>query len=81
MNNLNLDPGLRKAFTQQTYQRLLSESTQARRANSVTKNDQNRFEVRLFCLKCKIEVISQVIQDAAVIIASVMRANVNSASV
>ena len=81
MNNLNLDPGLRKAFTQQTYERLLSESTQARRANSVTKKDQNHFEGKLFCLKCKIEVISQVIQDAAVIIASVMRANVNSASV
>ncbi len=39
MNGLNLDPGLRQAFTQQTHQRLLAESTHARLAKSVkTKN-------------------------------------------
>lgn len=74
MNSLNLDPGLQKAFTQQTYQRLLTESTQAYRAKLVSKKSNDPLEVRFELLWLKLKIVAQVLQDAASIIHSIMKA-------
>ena len=74
MNSLNLDPGLRKAFTQQTYQRLLTESTQAYRAKLVTQKSNDRLELRLELLWLKLKIVAQVLQDAVSIIHAIMKA-------
>ncbi len=81
MNSLNLDPGLRQAFTQQTHQRLLAESTQARSAKSATTRNKYHYELKEYSLRSKIRVIAQIIQDAGSIIAIILRASNNSANV
>ena len=78
MNGTNLDPGLRQAFTQQTYQRLVSESTQSRMAKSVTTKDHDRREVKRFTLRMKIKVIAQVIQEAGSTIVTILKASSSS---
>ena len=78
MNGTNLDPGLRQAFTQQTYQRLVSESTQSRMAKSVTTKDHDRREVKQFTLRMKIKVIAQVIQEAGSTIVTILKASSSS---
>ena len=80
MNRLNLDPGLRQAFTQQTYQRLLAESTHARSAKSATTRNKYHYELKEYSLRSKIKVIAQIIQDAGSIIAIILRASNNSAN-
>jgi hypothetical protein len=78
MNRLNLDPGLRQAFTQQTYQRLLAESTHARAAKSATTRKKYHYELKEYSLRSKIRLIAQIIQDAGSIIAIILRASNNS---
>ena len=80
MNGLNFDPGLRQAFTQQTHQRLMAESTHARMAKSLTMKNKDRYELKEYTLLAKIKVISQVIQDATSIIVTILKANRNSAN-
>ena len=80
MNGINFDPGLRQAFTQQTHQRLMAESTNARLAKSVTMKNKNRYELKEYTLLAKIKVISQVIQDATSIIVTILKASSNSAN-
>jgi len=80
MNSLNLDHDLRKAFNQQTYQRLLAESSQARSLNSVSKRDKYRHELKQYSLRSKIRIVSQVVHDAASIIGTILKARSNSAN-
>ena len=81
MNSLNLDPGLRQAFTQQTHQRLLAESSRARLVNRVAKLDRKRYEAKQYTLRGKIKVISEVIKDSAAIIVSILKDGSSTASV
>ena len=80
MNGINFDPGLRQAFTQQTYQRLVDESTQSRMAKSVTKKDHDRREVKQFTLRMKIKVIAQVIQEASSTIVTILKTSIYPAN-
>lgn len=80
MNRLNLDPGLRQAFTQQTQQRLLAEASRARLVKNLTPKYQVHFELKQYSLVAKIKIITCVIQDAASIIASILRSSRNSAN-
>jgi len=80
MNGLNLDPGLRQAFTQQTNQRLLAESTNARLAKSVTLKNKEQYGLKEFTLRSKIKTIALVIQDAASIIFTIVRASSHPAN-
>ena len=75
MNGINFDPGLRQAFTKQTYQRLLTESTQSRMAKSVTTKDHDRSEVMQYTLRLKTKVIAQVIKEAGSTIVTILRAS------
>jgi len=75
MNGINFDPGLRQAFTEQTYQRLLTESTQSRMAKSVTTKGHDRSEVKQYTLRLKIKVIAQVIKEAGLTIVTILRAS------
>ena len=50
MTGLNLDPGLRQAYTQQTHQRLLVESTHARLAKSIKTRNPDRKKAIQFSL-------------------------------
>lgn len=80
MNNLNLDPGLRQAFTQQTHQRLLSESNRARLVKSVPPKTRQEYKVKQYSLRLKISHIAQVIQEAGSTIATILRASSYSAN-
>ena len=73
MNGINLDPGLRQSFNQQTHQRLLAESTQARMAKSVKTEDPAPRKVRLYSRIEKIKDIGQVIRETGSTIMTIMR--------
>ncbi len=74
MNGLNLDPGLRQAYTQQTHQRLLVESTNARLAKSIKTRNPDRKKAIQFSLVGKLKVIGQIIQDSGSDIVYVIKA-------
>jgi len=80
MSEINLDPGLRQAFTQQTRQRLLTESTNARLAKCVIKDNPDLNGVQKYSLQMKIKIIAQVIQEAGSTIITVLKANNSSAN-
>jgi len=80
MSGINLDPGLRQAFTQQTRQRLLTESTNARLAKCVIKDNPALNGVQKYTLQMKIKIIAQVIQEAGSTIITVLKANNSSAN-
>jgi hypothetical protein len=80
MNSLNLEPGLRKAFNNQTHQRLLAESTQARLVKSVSPENKHRIQLKQYPWRLKIKHISTVLQDAASAIITIMRASSYSAN-
>ena len=75
MNNLNFDPGLRKAFSQQTHQRLLAESNQARLVKSIETEKPDLRNIKRFSLLAKIKIIGQLVRETGGNIISVMRAN------
>jgi hypothetical protein len=74
MNGLNLDPGLRQAFTQQTHQRLLAESTHARLAKSVKTKNSGPRDAKQFSLAEKIKVIGQLMWETGSDIITIVRA-------
>jgi hypothetical protein len=74
MNGLNLDPGLRQAFSQQTHQRLLAESTNARLAKSVKTKNPGLRDAKQFSLAAKIKVVGQLIRETSSDIITIMRA-------
>ncbi len=75
MNGTNFDPGLRQAFTQQTYQRLISESNQARMAKSEITKDPVPSKIKQFTLRMKVKIIAQVIQEAGSTIVTILKAS------
>jgi len=75
MNGTNFDPGLRHAFTQQTYQRLISESNQARMAKSVITKDPVPSERKQFTLRMKVRIIAQVMREAGSTIVTILKAS------
>ncbi len=75
MNGTSYDPGLRHAFTQQTYQRLISESNQARMAKSVITEDSPPSVKKQFTLRMKVRIIAQVIHEAGSTIVTILKAS------
>jgi hypothetical protein len=75
MNNLNLDPGLRKAFSQQTHQRLLAESNQARLVKSLRTEKPDLRKLKSYSLTAKLKIIGQLMRETGANIITVMRAN------
>jgi hypothetical protein len=75
MNGTSYDPGLRHAFTQQTYQRLISESNQARMAKSVITEDSPPSVKKQFTLRMKVRIIAQVIHEADSTIVTILKAS------
>ena len=73
MDGLNLDPGLRQAYTKQTEQRLLAESTHARIAKSAMNKKPAPRKVVQFSLGGKIRAIGQIIRDTGSEIMTVIR--------
>jgi hypothetical protein len=78
MNGLNLDPGLRQAFNQQTHQRLLTEATRSRMAKCVLAEVPDTGKDERLPLRWKIKVIAQIIQEAGSTIFSIARAKDSS---
>ena len=74
MNGLNFDPGLRQAFTQQTHQRLLAESSHARLAKSVKAKNPGLRDAKQFSLAAKFKIIGQLMRETGSDIITIMRA-------
>ncbi len=74
MNNLNFDPGLRQAFTRQTHQRLLAESTHARLAKSVNTKNPGLSDAKQLPLAAKFKIIGQLMRESGSDIITIMRA-------
>ena len=74
MNGLNFDPGLRQAFTQQTHQRLLAESTYARLAKNVRTKNPGIRNVKQFSLVAKFRIIGQLMRETGSDIITIVRA-------
>jgi hypothetical protein len=74
MNNLNFDPGLRQAFTRQTHQRLLTESTSARLAKSVKTKNPGLSDAKQFSLVAKLKIIGQLMRESGSDIITIVRA-------
>jgi hypothetical protein len=81
MNGLNLDPGLRQAFAQQTHQRLLTEANQARLVKCTLAEEANVSENNTFTLRMKLRIIAQIVQEAGSTIVNVLNANGDSSKV
>ena len=77
MNNLNFDPGLRQAFTRQTHQRLLAESTSARLAKSVKTKNPGLRDAKQFSLAAKFKIIGQLMRETGSEIITIMRAKID----
>ncbi len=81
MNNLNFDPGLRHAFTKQTHQRLLTESTNARLAKSVKTKNPDIKDAMQFSFVEKLKIIGQLTWETGAEIVTILRANSNTLNV
>jgi hypothetical protein len=79
MNGLDLDPGLRHAYTKQTQQRLLTESTHARMIKSVKPQKPARKELDRFTIGGKLRAIGRIIRDTSADIATIIRAGAGPA--
>ena len=75
MNNLNFDPGLRKAFSQQTHQRLLAESNQAHLIKSINTEKPESRKLKRYSLIAKLKIIGLLVRETGANIITVMRAN------
>ena len=75
MDGLNLDPGLRKAYNQQTHQRLIAESTFARLTKSANNQDSSQKEAFQLSFLGKLKAIGQIIKESGSNIITVIRAN------
>jgi hypothetical protein len=74
MENFNFDPGLREAYAQQTYQRLLAESTKARSVKSVKTKNPGLRDTKQFSFVEKFKIVGQLIRETGSDIITVMRA-------
>jgi len=74
MNGLNYDPGLRQAFTRQTHQRLLAESTNTRLAKSVKTKNPGLKDAKQFSLVAKFRIIGQLMRETGSDIITIVRA-------
>ena len=79
MDGLNLDPGLRHAYTKQTQQRLLAESTHARITKSVKNQKPARKELVQFTVGGKLRKIVRIIRDSSSDIITVIRTSAGPA--
>jgi len=75
MNGLNYDPGLRQALNQQSRQRLLAESANARLVKSVSPEDPTPNEAKRYNLGLKIKSIGEIIRETGSAIWIILRAN------
>ncbi len=75
MNNLNFDPGLRKAFSEQTHQRLLTESNQARLAKSIRTEKPDLRKLKSYSLTTKLKIIGQLMRETGENIITVVKAS------
>ena len=75
MNGLNLEPGLRQAYTKQTHARLLAESTNARIVKSVKSKNPSRVELKQFTYGGKLKAISRIIRETGSDIITVIKAS------
>ena len=75
MDGLNLDPGLRKAYNQQTHQRLIAESARARLIESAKNQDLDQNEAIQLSLVGKLKAIGQIVKESGSSIITVIRAN------
>ena len=75
MDGLNLDPGLRKAYNQQTHQRLIVESARARLIESAKNQDLDQNEAIQLSLVGKLKAIGQIVKESGSSIITVIRAN------
>jgi hypothetical protein len=73
MNELNLDPGLRQAFNQQTHQRLIAEANHARMAKSVRTKNPDLSEEKQYSLRAKIKDIGQIIRESGSTIVTILK--------
>ncbi len=73
MNGLNFDPGLRQAFTWQTHQRLLAESSNARLAKSVKTKNRRLRDAKQFSFVAKFEIIGQLMRETGSDIITIIR--------
>lgn len=78
MNNLNFDPGFRQAFTRQTHQRLLAESTNARLAKSVMTKNPGLRDAKQFSMVAKFKIVGQLMQETGSDIITIMRAKIDT---
>jgi hypothetical protein len=74
MDGLNLDPGLRKAYNQQTHQRLIAESARARLIESAKNQDPSQNEVIQYSMVEKLKAIGQIVRESGSNIITVIRA-------
>lgn len=79
MDGLNLDPGLQHAYTKQTQQRLLAESTHARMIESVKDKKPARIDMKQFTVGGKLRTIVRIIRVSSSEIVTVIRANAGPA--
>ncbi len=75
MNNLNFDPGLRKAFSEQTHKRLLTESNQVRLAKSIRTEKPDLRKLKTYSLVAKLKIIGQLVRETGENIVTVVRAS------
>ena len=81
MDGLNLDPGLRKAYNQQTHQRLIAESARARLIESAKNQDLDQNEAIQLSLVGKLKAIGQIVKESGSSIITVIRANNNTVNI
>ncbi len=80
MDGLNLDPGLRQAYTKQTQQRFLTEANNARLLKSVKTQESSPRELKRYTFGGKLRAIGQIIRDTSADIVSVIRAGDSTAN-
>jgi hypothetical protein len=73
MDGLNLDPGLRQAYTKQTEQRFLAEANNARMLKSVKNKKPGPRKFKQFTFSGKLKAIGQIIRSSGSEIMSVIR--------
>jgi len=79
MNGLNLDPGLRHAYTKQTQQRLLAESSHARMIKSVKDQNPARLKLKQLTVGGKLRAIGRIIRDSSSDIVTIVKASAGPA--
>jgi hypothetical protein len=73
MDGLNLDPGLRQAYTKQTQQRFLAEANNARILKSTKSQKTGPRKLKQFSFGGKVKAIGHIIRESGSEILNVIR--------